>query len=50
MTLAELGGLGKFDIDTKTLGFIPGSLKRESVLNGMQQSLANLGVESVRLL
>ena len=43
-----LGASKKFSIDTKARGFSPGSLSRESVLDAMKTSLAELQSDKVR--
>jgi len=47
ITLGKAGAPKKFTIHTKAPGFTPGSLARESLLDGIDKSLEELGVKSV---
>jgi aflatoxin B1 aldehyde reductase len=46
-TLGKVEAPKRFVISTKAPGFAPGSLTKQSVLEGMEKSLKQLGVESV---
>jgi len=45
--LGEVNAPVKFTISTKAPGFAPGSLNKQSVLDGIDKSLSQLGVKSV---
>ncbi|KAE9375814.1 Aldo/keto reductase [Stipitochalara longipes BDJ] len=47
VTLGKLGAPKKFIIQTKAPGFSPGSLGKQSILNGMKKSLEDLQTDSV---
>ncbi|RFU25402.1 hypothetical protein B7463_g10944, partial [Scytalidium lignicola] len=48
-TLNAIGVTSKYTIHTKAPGFSRGSLKKQSVLDGMEKSLKDLGVSSVEI-
>ncbi|KAL3421890.1 aldehyde reductase [Phlyctema vagabunda] len=47
VTLKEAGWSKKFILHTKAPGFVPGSLAKQSVLDGAKKSLGDLGEDSV---
>lgn len=47
-SLGNLGAPKRFTISTKAPGFAPGRLSKQSVLDGIDKSLSDLGVSSVR--
>jgi aflatoxin B1 aldehyde reductase len=46
-TLGKHGAPKRFTIHTKAPGFAPGASSRQSILEGMERSLNDLGVDSV---
>ncbi|KAH6682763.1 aldehyde reductase [Halenospora varia] len=47
--LGQHNAIKQFEVDTKAPGFYPGAMTKQSILEGMEKSLKNLGVDSLDL-
>ena len=45
--MGDLKAASRFEVDTKIVGFKPGTLTKDAILASAKQSLADLGVDKV---